>query len=449
MDPIKDRDKIGGCEMSKIRNEIKRIRRLLFLCLFGAVASIVITFFVYSVSRNTAQAVGKDTVPSIIAAQNIKATLANAHSNAMNAMVTNERLGGRFWNLYRSDMNSLHSQLVDASKSITYGDAERIPLRTISSNISTYEYTVGGAVANGAEISVDQFMEANRLMQQKILPASTALNGVNLSQLERIYNDYDKSINILIAIMILVGLIFLLILIMTQISLFKRTHRILNPGLVIATIVFSASLIYSTSTLTSIRGDLAEAKNNAFTSINALWNAKAVAYNAKSIESLYLLHEGTGIVQTADTINFNLSAEKLCSDSKAAIDGNQFEGYLNDSFSNITSPEERVMADKVLQQWIKYVEIDNRVHGLEYDSKHDEAIALSVGNGVGQANYEFEKFDEALGATIKINETSFESSIASAFKALSIFPYVLSFCLLIISGACILGMKPRMDEYKA
>jgi hypothetical protein len=166
----------------------------------GAIVSIGITFFVYRVSSNTAQAVGMDTVPSIIAAQNIKATLANAHSNAMNAMVTNEKLGGKFWNLYRSDLNSLHSQLVDASKSITYGDEERVPLTTISSNISAYEYTVGGAVANGAEISVDQFMEANRLMQQKILPASTALNRVNLSQLESIYNSYDKNINILIAI---------------------------------------------------------------------------------------------------------------------------------------------------------------------------------------------------------------------------------------------------------
>jgi hypothetical protein len=201
--------------------------------------------------------------------------------------------------------------------------------------------------------------------------------------------------------------------------------------------------------MTSIKGDLAGAKKDAFTSINALWNAKAVAYNAKSIESLYLLHEGTGIVQTADTINFNLSAEKLCSDPKAAINGGEFEGYLNDTLTNITSPEEKVKADTVLQQWIKYVEIDNRVHGLEYDSKHDEALALSVGSGAGQANYEFEKFDEALGATIKVNEASFDSSIASAFEILGIFPYILICCLLIIIGACILGMKPRMDEYKA
>ncbi len=448
MDSIKDFGKIGGREMSKLKNAPGKMRALLVFCIVGAIVSIGITFFVYRVSSYTAQAVGMDTVPSIIAAQNIKATLANAHSNAMNAMVTNEKLGGKFWNLYRSDLNSLHSQLVDASKSITYGDAERIPLTTISSNISAYEYTVGGAVANGAEISVDQFMEANRLMQQKILPASTALNKVNLSQLESIYNGYDKNINILIAIMIAAGLVFLLILILTQVHLFKRTHRILNTGLLLATILFSASLIYSISALTSIKGDLNTAKNDAFASINSLWNAKAVAYNAKSIESLYLLHEGTGIVQTADTINFNLSSKRLYSDPKAAADGSVSEGYLNGTLSNTTSPEERDILNTAIEQWIKYVEIDKQVHSLEYDSKHDEAIALSVGNAVGQANYEFEKFDEALGNTIKINQTNFDSSIEAAFKTLRIFPYVLLSFLLLITAACILGMKARMDEYK-
>ena len=162
----------------------RKIKVLLILCLVGSVISMGITFWVYSSVRNVAQSVGKDTVPQIVAAKDIRATLANAHSNAMNAMLTKEKLGGKFWSMYRKDLNTLHLQLVDSSKNITYGDEERIPLYTILSNISAYEYTVGGAVSSGAEISVDQFMEANRLMQQKILPASSALNQANLTQLD-------------------------------------------------------------------------------------------------------------------------------------------------------------------------------------------------------------------------------------------------------------------------
>lgn len=434
--------------MSKFKNAPMKIRALLILSLIGTALTIGIIFFVYNVSRNTAQAVGMDTVPSIIAAQNIKATLASAHSNAMNAMVTDEKLGGRFWSLYRNDLNSLHTQLVDASRDITYGDAERIPLMTISSNISAYEYTVGGAVANGAKISVDQFMEANRLMQQKILPASTSLNRVNLNQLEKVYNAYDKNINILLAVMLAAGIVFLIILILIQVYMFKRTRRIFNAGLLLASILFSVCLAYSANALVSVKRDLKGAKEDAFTSINALWNAKAAAYNAKSIQSLYLLHEGTGIVQTADTINFNLLAKKLCSDPKAAASGSTFEGYLKDALRNTGSPEEKKKADLALEEWIKYVEIDNSVHELEYDSRHVNAVALSVGNDAGQANYEFERFDEAVDGVIKINQTSFDSGINSAYKTLNVFPYALLGFLLSITAACILGMKARMDEYK-
>jgi hypothetical protein len=173
-----------------------------------------------------------------------------------------------------------------------------------------------------------------------------------------------------------------------------------------------------------------------------------VAYNAKSIESLYLLHEGTGIVQTADTINFNLSAAKLCSDTKTASEGGQFKGYLYDTLSNVTFAEERDSVDTALSQWIKYVKLDQQVHSLEYDSKHSQAIDLSVGDAEGQGNFEFARFDEALGTAIKINQANFDSSIDSAFKTLGKFPYVMLGFLITIIAACILGMKSRMDEYR-
>jgi hypothetical protein len=417
----------------------RKIKSLLILCLAGTLISLGFTFWVYTAVRNVAQSVGRDTVPQIVAAKNIRATLANAHSNAMNAMLTNEKLGGKFWNFYRTDLNILHSQLVDASKNITYGDKERIPLLTILSNISAYEYTVGGAVASGAEISVDQFMEANRLMQQKILPASSALNEANLSQLNSIYNSYTKNIDNVIKFMIIVGFVFLIILIITQVYLFKKTRRVFNIGLLIATVIFSINLAYSTNALNSIKADLYAAKHDAFDSLNALWGAKAEAYNAKAIESLYLLHNGTGIVQTADTINFNLAAERMSSDNK---------GYLSDAFRNLSSVDDKAAAASALQQWAKYVDLDKQIRNLEYDSRHGEAINLAVGEASGQSNYEFAKFDALLGNAIKINQDNFDSSITSAFKTLNIFPYITTSLLVLVIAACVIGMKARMDEYK-
>lgn len=425
-----------------------KLKSFLVLCIIGAVVSMGVSFWAYSASRYTAQVVGEETVPQIIAAKNIRATLASAHSNAMNAMLTKEKLGGKFWSLYRKDLNTLHSQLVAASENISYGDLERTPLLTILSNVSAYEYTVGGAVSSGAEISVDQFMEANRLMQQKILPASSALNQANLSQLDSTYSSYYKNTGIVILFMSLAGLIFIGILIAAQIYLFKKTHRILNLGLLAATILFAVSFVYSTSTLNSVKSDLQTAKKEAFDSLNALWSARAEAYNANAIESLYLLHNGTGIVQTADTINFNLSSGRMSSDTKAALGGGKFEGYLSDALGNATFTGEKAAAVNTIQQWGKYVDTDKQIRSLEYDSKHSEAIALCVGDAAGQSNYEFARFDTELGDIIKINQENFDSNISSAFKSLNKFPYISAGFLALIIAACILGMKARIDEYK-
>lgn len=434
--------------MSNLNTAPKKLKSLLILCVVAAIFSIGVTLLVYSSTRNAAQVVGKDTVPQIIAAKQIKATLASAHSNAMNAMVTKEKLGGKFWNDYRSDLNALHLELIDASENINYGDEERIPIYSILSNISAYEYTVGGSVSSSADVSVDQFMEANRLMQQKILPAGSALNKANLSQLNSTYDRYVKNIGIVKAVMVVVGFVFIVILIATQVYLFRKTHRILNVGLLLATILFSATLVYSASALNSIERNLHLAKSEAFESLNALWSARAEAYNANALESLYLLHNKTGIVQTADTINFDLAATRMSSDPKAALDGEKSEGYLGDALNNITFQGEELAVKTALQHWIKYVEIDKQMRNLEYDSKHNEAIALNVGDAEGQSDYMFTKFDASLEDSISINQKQFDTNINSAFKTLNIFPYILSVSLVLIIASCILGMKPRIDEYR-
>lgn len=428
--------------MFNLNTAPKRLKALLLICIIGVIVSISVNFLIYASTRHVAQTVGREAVPSIIAAKYMRATLANAHSNAMNAMATKEKLGGKFWALYRNDMNNLHSQLIGVSENINYGYEEREPIFTIMSNISAYEYTVGGAVSSDAEVNAEQFMEANRLMQQKILPASTALNKANLSQLNITYDIYRKSIAITTGLMLFLGSVFLAILIGIQYYLFKTSHRIFNAGLLLATILIAMNLVYSTTALNSIKNELYTAKQEAFDSLNYLWSAKAEAYNANALESLYLLHNNTGIVQSADTINFNLAANRIDNNSK------KNEGYLNQALNNVTFEGEEASIKTAMQHWSKYVGIDKQIRNLEYDNKHDEAIALNVGDVNGKSKYEFENFDTAIEDAININGKKFEESINSAFKILNLFPYIMGSFLCLVIVACVIGLKQRIDEYK-
>jgi hypothetical protein len=217
--------------------------------------------------------------------------------------------------------------------------------------------------------------------------------------------------------------------------------------LVLATILFSAQLFYSTKTLNSVKADLYTAKQEAFNSLNTLWSARSEAYNARSLQSLYLLHNGTGIVQSADTINFNFSADRMSGDGNSK-ESNSI-GFLTEALNNITFQGEEQIVKAASQQWAKYVDMDKQIRNLEYDSKHNEAISLFVGASAGQSNYQFGKFDAELGKVIDINQANFDSNMNSVYRTLSIFPYVTLVFLVLIILFCIFGLKPRIEEYRA
>lgn len=440
--------------MKKPSNTKFKLQAFLSVCIIGAVIALGISYYVYFSTRDIARTIKEDTVPKIVAANHINALVSNAHSNAMNAMVTKEKTGDKYWKLYRDKMTELHSRLIEINENNVFGDVQKKTAAELMANIGQYEYTLGGSVSEGAKISVDQFGEANRLMQQKILPASVRLSDYYTSYLNTIYDKYSKNINWVISLTTIAFVIFILILISIQYSLFKKTHRIFNIGLLLVTLIFSFSFIYSINSLQVIKSELKTVKEDAYDSIQALWKSKSIAYNANALESLYLLHNGTGIVQTADTINFNFYSESIISNPNAALNGEEASGYLNNALKgidlNINSNDSyEAYIKAAIEQWAKYDTIDKKIRNLEYDGKHSEAFALYAGQSEGQSAYVFTKFDENIDNAINKKQALFDEGMNLIFSRLNIYPYITFISLILIVALSILGLMPRIEEYKA
>ena len=77
-----------------------------------------------------------------------------------------------------------------------------------------------------------------------------------------------------------------------SVFLSRRTNRTLNPGLALAALVTAALLIYCLQATGRGQRALKVAKEDAFTSMHALWRARAVAHSANADESRYLLDAG-------------------------------------------------------------------------------------------------------------------------------------------------------------
>jgi hypothetical protein len=127
---------------------------LLWACLLVSVLFTSVTFTAWYCEHHAAKTVVSDTVPSIIAAERVRATLADANANAINAALINEPDGGEYAKTYRKDMNTIHTDLVTATENITYGDEERKPIIDIMSNLGTYERVIGNTLGRSRRCAV-------------------------------------------------------------------------------------------------------------------------------------------------------------------------------------------------------------------------------------------------------------------------------------------------------
>ena len=87
------------------------------------------------------------------------------------------------------------------------------------------------------------------------------------------------------------GVILLGLLVWVQWDLAQRVRRLLNAGLLWASIIALALLSSASTHLSSSANDLYVAKHDAFESLYTLWRARAVAFAANADESKYLLQD--------------------------------------------------------------------------------------------------------------------------------------------------------------
>jgi hypothetical protein len=256
---------------------------VLFLLGEGSVAS----------ALHAIRTVGKDTAPSIIAAQEISSALADLDANAGNYLLGNKQNQDAAKRAFEERRVTVTRKLVDAARNITYGEAESVPINTLLDGLGRYlelyaemRYRKDAGDATGA---LGVYAAATDLMHTKMLPAGAALDAANLSHLESDYAAEKSSGGMAGGLSALLAGVLVFVLLWGQILLTKWTRRIFNPALVGATVVAVTFGAYLVSRISLSQDQLKIAKEDAFDSIHALWQARAVAFDANGDETRWLL----------------------------------------------------------------------------------------------------------------------------------------------------------------
>lgn len=425
-------------------------------CIMAVIIMTISAYSVYSGLYTTVKTVGQDSAPSIIAAEKIGATLADANANAMNAILIGEKTkNDTYWKAYRSDIDTAHDNLITAAQNITY-PPERTAILAMQTKLSDYESIMGRTQGKPIQEAMPDFVAAQNLMQQNILPKSQKLDEINFKELNDSYKNQASSHSVNMKIYIFTVILLFGILIKVQYYLFHKTKRMANIGLVVATIMCLVFQFYTVSTFVAAQTNLKVAKEDAFDSLHALWQARAIAYNSNADESLFLIYHGNTSVQNQVTIDFHNKAKQITDiDPQIAAttvvkpgSAYKFGGYLGNELANITFSGEKEAATTTLIQWAEYIKIDQQIRSLEKQGKYQDALQLNIGTNSGQSNYVFGLFDEALGKTLEINQNQFDVNIEKNFRILNKFPYILGVTAILIIIACVVGLKARIDEYR-
>ena len=409
---------------------------------------------------NVVQTIGKDTVPSIVAAEKIRTTIADAHAQLIDAFLADsdkERLDSM--SAFEASIAQADGYLTDASQNITYGDEERVPILEVLGGLSAYDRLAGAAFAlRQSGTSAASLASADALVRDKILPAASALDTANFAHMNQAYTTGQSTARLWLLCFVGTGLILGVILLETQVRLKLEFRRIVNPAIAIGFLTLLAGVGLYAVKADRVVADLHTAKVDAFDSVHALAKALALAYQANAQESVYLLEHGQAQAQGLESSRFIATAAQLATPQLLAL-GPRLKvsdlatlpahgGLLGDELANITFDGEDAAARATLAAWTEYAKIDAQIRTLESTNRHAEAVALCRGTQPGQSDGAFNVFTANLQRTSVINQVEFDAAIDRASRDVRwLWMLLIPIGLGPILGSAV-GLQQRINEFR-
>src|SRR6476661_4373177 len=185
------------------------------------------------------------TEPLADAAQRIYGALSFANTTAATAFLSGGVEPQDVRDRYDAAIGQASASLVTASTGVSPNDIHSLTLLTdISNQLAVYTGMIATARASkraGRPIGVASPSESSALMQRDIMPAAERLYASQSGAVIGSEQSVGPS-RVVIAAAVLV----LALLLLAQVSLARRSHRWLNPGLVLASVLMAVLVVWLT-----------------------------------------------------------------------------------------------------------------------------------------------------------------------------------------------------------
>ena len=357
----------------------------------------------------------------LVRVESIRTNLVKADANATNAFLVGGLEPADARAAYTSGISAAARALAE-SAGANGGDAP--VLRRVNEVVTTYTGLIESARANnrqGFPVGAAYLRQASKVMQEQALPALDSLvTGAR--------NRVDAaSRSLALPIVVIVTLLALATLLIVQVWIFRRTHRVFNVALVTATALV---LILGATTIGGMSWSQSAAKKvrqGAFARTVALATARSDGFDAKSAEALTLVNRGSG--QAYD--------QRFVSVASAA-------GRALDAGVAPVAPDPA--ATDARTAFVQYLADHAEVRKLDNGGQWEKAVAAATGRGA--ANRSFGRFERASGRAIVHQASKVSDDLDSARRPLVPLAWLALLAGLAAAGLASRGLNQRLREYR-
>jgi hypothetical protein len=338
---------------------------------------------------------------------------------------------------YVTDLSQATDALTKATAVAAGASDSSADLNTISQNLPTYVGEIESARDNnrqGFPLGARYLNLASQLMQKTILPAAQHLNRTESDNLAAA----ESKSTALPWLEIGVGVLFLLALLLVQRSETRRTHRLLNPGLVAATIGVALSALWLVGAFLVEDSQVGRAQTDGSNQVGTLSQAQIASLRARSDEMLTLV--GRGSAPDKEAAYKNADEPTLASLLEAA------NAEATDGFS--TAQAAKAVTDETA--WHK---AHDQLRALDDANDYPGALqsaALSdkAKDGSPSADADFKALQADLDAAIGHAQSSFQTHSKSAAGDLFGAEPGMAVLGLLIAAGIVMGLGRRISEYQ-
>lgn len=376
--------------------------------------------------------------PLAAAAQEVYRSLSDADATAAGTLLNADSDGIALQDRYDVDIARAGAALAKAAGDSAGNPQAVAQVDVLSRQLPVYTGLVETARTNsrqGKPVGAAYLAEASQLMRTEILPAAQTLYEIDVEGLAEEQDD-AASVPWLTGVLAL-GL--LAALIVTQVYLKRRTNRVFNIGLVVATGAVGVAVLWSAAALTVQSVLVSSGQTSGSAQTDVMVRARIAALQARADETLTLLARGNG---TAYEDEYQASIQQL----SGANGQGGFLGEARDGAEGLPAAEHVDAAVRSAGAWR---EIHGQVRNLDNGGRYQDAVELAIqAEGDEGATAAFTRLDNDLARGIADSRQLFLDDTTNGSRALTLLAPGFAVLSLVAALGSILGIRERLREYR-